>query len=318
MNLHQVPDNSGKQSIVALINNTPANQIPAIPEIAKRFRDLYKLIHRGESADVFYEAEKYHFSKLISENPKLSECTKFSLYGCFLDGAVNGLSFDPSFKHQFLIPQSFNVGTKAEPRWESRATIQISGPGELLLRIKQGHVKYADNPVLVYEGDSFKYGTKNERLYLEHEIILPRKSTHIIAAYVKIIRSDGSIDYKMIDEADMARFKKASKMGGSPAWTDGIAGMWLAKVVKHAFGKTYPKVRTGSFSGLQTTTVDAEADQAVIEDSPAMVVPDQIDYGTGEVIESRISEKKPVNDDAAFEKEEKKPSGVQHTDQDEF
>jgi recombinational DNA repair protein RecT len=349
-NLNQTPDTSGKVAIVQLLNNTAPSKIPDIPEIGKRFRQLYRMIHRGESADVFYEAEKYHFAKLISENKKLAECTKFSLYGCFLDGAVNGLSFDPSFKHQFLIPQPVNVGTKAAPQWESRATIQISGPGELLLRIKQGHVKYADNPVLVYESDEFAYGTKNDRLFVEHKAIIPRKSTHIIAAYVKIIRADGSIDYKMIDEQDMNRFRNASKQANSPAWVDGIAGMWLAKVIKHAFGKTYPKVRTGNFSNLATNTVDAEAEGVLIpEELPAMVVPDQIDYGTGELKESAelkevkaeaqairgydrpglagytgheafTGSKDPVgvNDDTAFQETKAPAGGVVHSDGDDF
>ncbi|MBK7883033.1 MAG: recombinase RecT [Chitinophagaceae bacterium] len=44
---------------------------------------------------------------MIQENAKLAECSKLSLYGCFLDVAVNGLSFDPTMKHVYLVP--YNV-----------------------------------------------------------------------------------------------------------------------------------------------------------------------------------------------------------------
>lgn len=283
-NVNEQPETSGKVTILDLLNRSPKPKIPEIPQIALRFKTLFAKIHPGGKSDIFYEAEKFHFAKLIAESPKLQACTAFSLYGCFIDTAVNGLSFDPSFKHQFLIPQAFNIGTKQEPVWEQRATIQISGPGELVLRVKQGQVKYADNPVLVYEGDEFEYGTKNDKLFLNHTVKLPRKSNHIIAAYVRVVRTDGSVDHKMIDEKDMERFRKASKQGNSPAWVDGIAGMWLAKVVKHAFSKTYPKVRTGDFSSLASNVVDAGADdvEMIENDAPAMQIPEVIDYGIDE------------------------------------
>jgi len=269
-----------KSNVMASIEKAMPAQIPAIPEVAERFKKLYGVIHPGAKAEIFYEAEKFHFMKLIRESNALQECTKFSLYGCFLDVAVNGLSFDPSFKHLYIVPYNINVGTKESKKWEKRASLQISGQGELLLRKLQGQIKYADNPVLVYEGDEFSFGVKNEKAFINHTSNIPRKNNVIIACYMKITRNDGSIDYKIITQDDINRFRKFSKEPESKAWVDGIGGMWMAKCIKHAF-KNYPKVRTGDFSNLESDTVDTEVEVTanIVKEEPKMVMPEAIDYG---------------------------------------
>jgi len=259
-----------KSTLLQVIAQTPAAQLPSVPEIAERFKKIFCIIHLGgntnpkamQTAEAFYEAEKFHFMKMVTENEKLAECTKMSLYGCWMDVAVSRLSFDPSYKHLYLVPFSHNVAKKGQPeQWEKRASLQISGYGELLLRQMQGQIKYADNPVLVYESDNFKYGTRNGSAFVDHESILPRKSSKIIACYMKIIRPDDSVDYKVITQEDVDRFKKFSKKDGtikeSKAWTDGEGGMWLMKCIKHAF-KNYPKIRTGTYSSLATQTEDVK------------------------------------------------------------
>jgi phage RecT family recombinase len=269
-----------KSNLMQVIEKTSPAQLPAIPEIANRFKHLFSIIHPGAKAQMFYEAEKFHFMKLIQESQVLQGCSKLSLYGCFMDVAVNGLSFDPSFKHLYLVPYNTNVGTKSEPKWEKRASLQISGYGELLLRQKQGQIRYADNPVLVYEGDDFVFGTRDEKFYLEHTTNLGKRTDKIIACYVKIVRNDGTVDYKVITEVDMIRFRKFSKDANSKAWTDGYAGMWQAKCIKHAF-RNYPKVRTGEFSQLASNQVDEAAEVVSSVVTPVtMHVPDAIDYGT--------------------------------------
>jgi len=288
-------------------------QIAAIPEIADRFKQLYSIIHPGSKSEVFYEAEKFHFMKLIKESATLSACSKMSLYGCFMDVAVNGLSFDPSFKHLYLVPFNTNVGSKNDPKWEKRASLQISGYGELLLRQKQGQIRYAENPVLVYQGDDFSFGTKDDKFFLNHTANLSKRTENIVACYLKIIRHDGTHDYKVITRDDMDRFRKFSKDQNSKAWTDGIAGMWVAKCIKHAF-KNYPKVRTGEFSNLASNQVDEEPEvvSTVMKPEASMKVPESIDYGTGEVIEGQTG-----NDDDFLKSDQPQPNGITHDD-DEF
>jgi recombinational DNA repair protein RecT len=301
---------NGKTNLMQVINNTPASQLPTIPEIADRFKNLYAIIHPGSKSEIFYEAEKFHFMKQLQENKVLQDCSKLSLYGCFMDVAVSGLSFDPSFKHLYLVPYNVNVGTKNQPQWERRAQLQISGYGELVLRIKQGQIKYADNLVLVYEDEHFEFGNRNGRMYVEHISKLPRTSNKIIACYLRIVRTDDSVDYKVLTEDDMARFRKFSKDADkSKAWNEGIGGMWQAKCIKHAF-KNYPKIRTGEFSELQTSTIDTETGEV----APGMNVPDTIDYGVGAGTQAP-----PINqdiDDESFAESEVVSSTVTHDDDD--
>lgn len=302
-----------KMNLMQVINNTPAQQLPAVPEIADRFKKLFSVIHPGQKSEIFYEAEKFHFMKLIQENKTLQECSKLSLYGCFMDVAVSGLSFDPSFKHLYLVPFNINLaGRNQPPQWEKRAQLQISGYGELLLRQKQGQIKYADNPVLVYDGDEFSFGVRNGVGFVEHISRLPRKSDRIIACYLRIVRNDGSVDFKVITEDDMNRFRKFSKDADkSKAWTDGIGGMWQAKCIKHSF-KNYPKVRTGEFSQLASQTVDEDAEVTPNGSQSEMTVPDQINYDLGapETFEQ-------VNDEDFVSGPAHQGSAV-HVDQDEF
>lgn len=257
-------------SILQKLENARATEIAVIPEVADRFKHLYSVMHR-QNGEVRYEAEKFHFMKILNDKADLQACSKLSLYGCFLDAAVNGLSFDPGAGHLYVVSFNANVGNKNNPKWEKRASLMISGKGELLMRIKQGQIRYADNPVLVYEGDKFKYGTDRNGFFVEHEAVVPRQSDSIIACYIRLERPDGTSDYKVMTNEDIQKLREFSKDKESLAWTKGFAGMVQAKVIKHAF-RTYPRVQFGDFSKLATAQVEAD-DQA-----PA------IDYGIGSFV----------------------------------
>lgn len=273
-----------------MINQTPTTELIQSDRVADKFKQLFAVVHPNVNriqAEAFYEAEKYHFLKLINDSKDLSACTKLSLYGNFMDVAVNGLSFDPSFKHLYIVPYNVNTGTFAQPIWEKRAQLQISGIGELLLRMKQGQIKHADNPVLVYEGDQFQHGMTGNTPFLNHIAELPPKSANILACYIRITRNDGSVDVKVLTGADMERFRKFSKDADkSKAWSDGIGGMWISKCIKHAF-KTYPKLRTGKFSALSSDIVDVEVEQLTTQQAPPVNM-NNLDYG--------IQDNKPTNE----------------------
>ena len=256
-----------KLSIIQKINSCSAASLATLPEVGDRFKHIYSIMNGGNEsrAAVKYEAEKFHFMKLIQDKPDLQQCSKLSLYGCFLDMAVNGLSFDPSLKHAYVVSFNTNVGTKNDPKWEKRATLMISGYGELHMRVQQRQIKYADNPILVYEGDEFRHGTRDGKVFLDHVAAHPRKTDNIIACYLRIERNDGSVDYKVLSIDEVMKLKKFSKDPNSKAWTDGLPGMIQAKTLKHAF-RSYPKMRMGEFSQLQSNVVDADHDDHPIID----------------------------------------------------
>lgn len=258
-----------KVTLLQKIDQATPAQIAALTEVADRFKQIYSVMNGGnkDQAQIKYEAEKFHFAKLIQEKQELQKCTKLSLYGCFMDMAVNGLSFDPAMKHAYVVGFPTNIGTKENPKWETRAQLMISGYGELHMRVRQGQIKYADNPVLVYEGDEFRYGTKNGKIFLDHVAQLPRKKdAEIIGCYIRLERPDGSVDYKVLSLEEVLKFKEFSKQKNSLAWTSGLPGMIQAKTIKHAF-RSYPKIRMGDFSTLQSQIVDVEP------------VVEKIDYG---------------------------------------
>jgi len=251
---------SNKVSIIQKLETVSPSAIATIPEVADRFKNLYAIMHgrNADAASVAYESEKFHFMKLLQDKPDLQKCTKLSLYGCFLDMAVHGLSFDPNMKHAYIVGFQINIGTRDVPKWENRATLLIDGRGELVIRTRQGQIKYADNPVVVWSCDHFKNGIRNGKKYIEHEAVHPRpQDTHIIACYLRIERPDGSVDFSVMDVEDINDLREFSKQKESLAWTKGFKGMVETKTIKHAF-KSYPKVKLGNFSRLQTEEIDPE------------------------------------------------------------
>ena len=283
-------ETNGKTQLMQLMQTASPSQLIQSPEVGDRFKQLYKVIHGIKNdavAESFYHAEKFHFLKIVQENQKIAACSKLSLYGVFMDVAVSGLSFDPSMKHLYIVPYNHNVGTKSDPKWESRAALQIDGRGELLLRQLQGQVKYVDNPMIVYEGDEFRYGTRDGKTIVEHMAAFPRKSDKMMACYLRITRHDDTIDYKIMTIEDLNNLKQFSKDPDSMAWTKGLAGMFMNKTIKHAF-KNYPKLRVGEFSQLASETVDEQPE----------IIPEDL-YGLGGNTQVTQPAPKPLQQTAA-------------------
>lgn len=253
-----------RNSVMAALESKSAEEVLNLPEVRKKFTTVYSVIHRvsDEAAQLQYEAEKFHFGKILSDKKELQSCTKLSLYGCFIDMAANGLSFDPAMKLAYVTSFNVNIGTKQAPRYEKRASLMISGFGELSMRMRQGQIKYADNPVLVFKGDKFGYGTTREGFFVEHTAVIPRESEEVIACYIRIERPDGSSDYKVLSAEEIKKLQEVSKDPKSLAWTAGFYGMVQTKTIKHAF-RNYPRLRMGEFSRLQTEVVDGEADLTI-------------------------------------------------------
>ena len=231
------------------------------PLVSSRFIELFNVIHGSEKGSAIFEREKFHFSKLLAENPKIAACSTLSLYGCLLDTAIDGLSLDPSLKLTYLIPQPVNVGTREQPKWESRCVRQIAPQGELILRQIAGQVKHADNVVIVYEGDTFEPSIDNRgNKNVIYKALIPNTSDKIIGGFIKLVRMDGSVDFFWMVERDINRLKgysaKKNKTSGAnelySSQSGGIdQGFLAAKILKHAF-KTYPKVKApGKFTTLE-------------------------------------------------------------------
>jgi len=213
----------------------------------------------------FFEREMTFLKKMFDDDVKMRAATPLSVFLALLDLAYHALSIEPVSKAQaYIYLQPKNTAPKGSPAvWEQRAVYKISAYGELTLRVRSGVIRYADNPVLVYEHDDYEKidGRVHHRA--------KRMSQRVTDAYIKITRDDGSVEYKDFSMADIYSFKAKSKSADSLAWTGGVdgqptRGMIEAKVIKHAFS-TYPRlVVGGQNTQLETDVIDGDAAYATV------------------------------------------------------
>ena len=265
------------QEVVKYLDALPADKLVADKKVADKFISMFNKVHGTDMGELAYQAEQFYFLKLLAENPKLAACTKLSLYGAFIDVAVQGLSFDPMKKLCYVYPQPANVGSKDHPVWEQRAVLAISPYGELALRQRCGQIKYADNPEVVIAGEDFSVQSTAQGKLVQHTIKYPRPVGRVVAAYIRLVRPDGSTDYFIIDQGKMDQLKAASakKNKGIPnaLYTSGEGGgpdrgFIVGKCVKHAFS-AFPKVKpAGAFSKLETEDIINEEEEAINYDMP--------------------------------------------------
>lgn len=243
--------------------------------VRTQFIKLYDTLHgAGEAA---YERESFYFNEKLRETPALQKATPFSIFTCFIDLALCGLSLEPGGKALcYLQGRNAYIGNDQQGKkiYEPRLALTISGYGELVMRARCGQIKYADNPVLVYEEDEFSYGDRGGQKVVDYMCHYPHKSNHIIAAFIRITRTDGSVDYSIMLEEDWMRLQdysarqnsrwdneKRQYVNGQPnalytSNAGGIdSGFLIAKLIKHAF-KTYPKVRLGNGTELESQQED--------------------------------------------------------------
>lgn len=259
--------NTQANLVVSELEKMSAIAIVEDERVQSKFIQLFNHIHGTQSGELIYHKEKFNFLKQLQENPALQQCTKLSLYGAFLDAAVNGLSLETGNKPQsYLIPRPINVGTKNEPRYEKRVSLTVSPYGELIMRMRAGQIKHADDPVIVYEGDIFEIEMNETGKKIIYKPVIPRKSNQIIAGFIRIIKPDDSIDFFWLLKDDIQRLKgyseKQNKGKANQLYTsnDGQidTGFLAAKIIKHAFS-SYPKVRTGEFTKLQTQEIEEKS-----------------------------------------------------------
>lgn len=262
----ETENKTGMSGALTHLENLPPLKLADDSRVQGKFVDIYNKVHGNQMGQHVYEVEKFHFVKQLTEKQDLQKCTRLSLYGAFMDVAVQGLSFDPTKRLCYLVPYNVNVGTQAAPQWEKRANLQISPYGELYLRQYYGQIKAADNPIVVYDCDEFEVITGATGRIVNHKAVYPRTSDKIIACFIRIVKHDGTVDFGLMDEVEMARLKtysakknqgKANALyGGDDKQFD--TGFLIAKTIKHAF-KAYPKVKLrGQFTQLETEVEEEE------------------------------------------------------------
>jgi recombinational DNA repair protein RecT len=245
--------------------------------VMEKVVEVYNLMH-GEGGEAFFERERQNFQKIISESIYLKKCTAFSIYTSIIDLSVYNLSVEPGAQATaYLIPRNVNIGKDSDGKdvYETRCNLKISGYGELVIRASAGQILYADNPIVVYDNDEFSCSVSGEKKSVEYKCNLPHKGHQVIGCFIRIVRSDRSVDYSWLLEEEIERLKgyssKANKKWNererkyeykaNELYTsnDGNidTGFLIAKTIKHAF-KTYPKIKVGKSTVLQSDDPEPE------------------------------------------------------------
>ena len=261
---------------VESINNLQPLDIVTNENVRSRFIQIWDTLWGAGSGAAASERESFYFNNKLREDEKLQRATRFSIFTCFIDLAIAGLSLEPGTRALcYLQGRNACIGKDAAGKnvYEGRLNLTISGYGELVMRARAGQIRHADNPVLVYEEDTFSFGDMNGQKVVNYMCNFPHKTNHIIAAFLRITRSDGSVDYAVMLEEDWMRLQNYS-LKNNQRWDNatrqyvgkandlytanngGIdSGFLAAKLIKHAF-KTYPKVRIGKGTELESAQDD--------------------------------------------------------------
>ena len=253
-----------------------ATEVIRHQQVRNQFINVYNSIWK-EGGEEVYEREAVYFNQQLRDKSTLRECSGTSTFYAFLDLAVKGLTLAPGTQALcYLIPRSVKIGTDQQGKdvWEKVCNLTISPYGELLLRKSAGQIRHADNPVIVYECDSFQYGEQNGQKVVNFMSAFPRTSNKIVACFLKITRADGTIDYSVMAETDWMRLKdysdkqntyydvktrqyvtKSNELYSKGGQID--TGFLMAKCIKHAF-KSYPKLKIGRGSALETEIIEQQ------------------------------------------------------------
>lgn len=272
---------SNALSLAKELQSMKATDVIRNERVRNQFISVYNSIWK-EGGEQVYEREAIYFNQQLRDKANLRECSGTSIFYAFIDLAVRGLTLAPGAQALcYLIPRSVKTGTdeRGNDVWEKVCNLTISGYGELVLRKNAGQIRHADNPVIVYEGDSFQYGEQNGQKIVNYMSAFPRTSNKIVACFLKITRADGTIDYSVMTEQDWLRLKgysdkqntyfdrksnqwvtKSNELYGSCKNGNGQidTGFLMAKCVKHAF-KTYPKLNIGRGSALETEIIEQQS-----------------------------------------------------------
>lgn len=267
------------------LQNLRKPDIAAHEFVKARFIEILKGQHQmtESAATAEYERESLLFRRAINSNEKLRQCDNLMLYSVFLEIAIQNLSTMPGAKAESYIEvRSSKTGQKEERTNRDGTTsfvdvyaqtpgLVITAYGELVQRMRSGELIRMNNPIVVYEGDTFQPRTDSRGLLvIDYAAAIPRKSDNIIACYVSIILPGGLVDFKYLLAEDLDRLKAASipfskrKEADSGKYANALytsnggqvdPGFFGTKVIKHAMA-TMPKRRTSQFA---TYEGDAEA-----------------------------------------------------------
>jgi recombination protein RecT len=156
-------------------------------------------------------------------NPELMKCSPGSFLGCVLSAAQLGLEIGGPLAQAYLIP------------YKTECTLIVSYRGMLNLARRSGMVTaiYAHE---VREGDRFVYRL-GLNPSLEHDPLdaPDREDKPITHVYAVAKLKDGEPVFIVLTRAQVEKFRKRSRAGGSGPWVSDFKAMALKTAVRRLF-----------------------------------------------------------------------------------
>lgn len=179
---------------------------------ADRFIPIYRAVHGVNDTDAknFLEVEVFNFKRSLEENKSLQDCSELSVTGTFLEVISNGLSFDKSSNHVYLMPRNVNTGTREKPVWEKRLTYSYAANGLVYLAKNAGSIISCTVPTIVYEYDEISVETIDGSQKIRHIAKIPRTSNKILGGFTIVTLPEGNKEQFWFDISEITRLAKYS------------------------------------------------------------------------------------------------------------
>jgi len=133
----------------------------------------YENVTGLKNGAMFWEREKIAFLQKLASDPKVSKCTRMSVYGAFTQLATSGLSLVDD--NAYLIP------------YKEVLQFQIGWKGRLEQMSRMDGIVSMNEPMVVYSSDDFDYTLAPDPAILKHKRKRERpdddKITHVYISY---------------------------------------------------------------------------------------------------------------------------------------
>lgn len=182
----------------------------------------------------------------LNRTPKLTQCTKESVFQCLLD--LSALGLEPDGRRAHLIP------------YGDKCTLIIDYKGLIELAKRNGDVKVI-RAFEVCENDKFSWS----RGEVTHEVDWLKPRGKMLAVYSHVKMADGFDDFEVMTDDECEAIRKRSRAGNSGPWITDRGEMCKKTVIRR-----HSKRLTLSPEFHDAMQRDGDSDATTIEDRVAM------------------------------------------------